>query len=278
MEPLPAGPGPPELYCQANLKPAEHQRCQIAECSPLYKWKTGRWKPCSEPCGKKGKQRRMVSCIKTKPDGLTKRVPKHFCPQELKPHTRQKCNRHSCDYSSCTTIRDSKWRLHGRALNLRDGEYHLLIGGVSMPIYCHGMGTRTNSPKEYLTLPAGERENYSEFYDRRLLNPNTCPDGGLRRDDCDCTIDSNGKGGVTVFSRLIFTETVILLLASDMTFARQLQGSKVAYGRGGDCYSALDCPQGRFSINLIGTRLKVHEDVKWEGSGPGASVHIDKRE
>lgn len=36
-----------------------------------------------------------------------------------------------------------------------------------MSIYCHGMSTY--EPKEYLTLPAGYRENYAEIYDKRLV-------------------------------------------------------------------------------------------------------------
>jgi hypothetical protein len=37
--------------------------------------------------------------------------------------------------------------------------------GISVSIYCHGMST--DSPQEYLSLPAGEDENFSEIYDRR---------------------------------------------------------------------------------------------------------------
>lgn len=46
-----------------------------------------------------------------------------------------------------------------------DKEYTLQIMGISVLIYCHGMST--DSPQEYLSLPAGEDENFSEIYDRR---------------------------------------------------------------------------------------------------------------
>jgi hypothetical protein len=36
-----------------------------------------------------------------------------------------------------------------------------------MTIYCHGM--LTAQPREYLTLPAGDSENYAEIYDKRLV-------------------------------------------------------------------------------------------------------------
>lgn len=49
----------------------------------------------------------------------------------------------------------------------RDNEYMLVVGGRNMKIYCHGMAT--SEPKEYLTLPAGYRENYAEIYDKRSV-------------------------------------------------------------------------------------------------------------
>lgn len=46
-----------------------------------------------------------------------------------------------------------------------DTEYLLVVGGKNMSIYCAGMNTST--PVEYLTLPAGERDNHAEIYDLR---------------------------------------------------------------------------------------------------------------
>lgn len=48
-----------------------------------------------------------------------------------------------------------------------DKEYTLQIMGINVSIYCHGMST--DSPQEYLSLPAGEDENFSEIYDRRYV-------------------------------------------------------------------------------------------------------------
>jgi hypothetical protein len=48
-----------------------------------------------------------------------------------------------------------------------DKEYTLQIMDINVSIYCHGMST--DSPQEYLSLPAGEDENFSEIYDRRYV-------------------------------------------------------------------------------------------------------------
>lgn len=48
-----------------------------------------------------------------------------------------------------------------------DKEYTLQIMGINVSIYCYGMSTY--SPQEYLSLPAGEDENFSEIYDRRYV-------------------------------------------------------------------------------------------------------------
>lgn len=46
-----------------------------------------------------------------------------------------------------------------------DQEYPIHILGRNISIYCHEMSA--NRPKEFLSLPAGEMENYSEFYSKR---------------------------------------------------------------------------------------------------------------
>ena len=45
-------------------------------------------------------------------------------------------------------------------------------------------------PKEYLTLHTGERENYSEIYGKRLMEPNSCPNNGTRDENCECVADA----------------------------------------------------------------------------------------
>lgn len=80
----------------------------------------------------------------------------------LKPQRKRKCNQRLCKPLTC---------LEAKKRNSKDGEYSLLIGGRNMSIYCHKM--MSNEPKEYLTLPAGDRENYAEIYNKRyFLNLN----------------------------------------------------------------------------------------------------------
>ena len=59
-----------------------------------------------------------------------------------------------------------------------NGEYQILFAGKNVSIYCHDMNSTL--PKEYLTLKAGETENYSEVYGKRLMQPNSCPNNGIR--------------------------------------------------------------------------------------------------
>lgn len=109
---------------------------------------------CSHACGRKGRQVRRLFCH----NKTGKKVPRYNCPAELKPQRKRKCNQRRCGPSSCLEIQR-------RSKATRDGEYTLIIGGRNMSIYCHGMGSR--EPKEYLTLPAGEKENFAEIYDKR---------------------------------------------------------------------------------------------------------------
>ncbi|XP_046400871.1 A disintegrin and metalloproteinase with thrombospondin motifs 9-like [Ischnura elegans] len=75
-------PGPPQQhYCSAHHKPAVVQGCQIVECPIVeYRWKTGKWKACSKPCGWKGKQRRLLSCVWIKRDGQMEPASKQLSP------------------------------------------------------------------------------------------------------------------------------------------------------------------------------------------------------
>ena len=52
------------------------------------------------------------------------------------------------------------------------------MGGKNISVYCHNMAS--NQPQEYLSLAAGQEENYSEVYGQRLVNPNSCPANGTR--------------------------------------------------------------------------------------------------
>ena len=48
------------------------------------------------------------------------------------------------------------------------------------------------------------------------------------------------------------------------------------YGEAGDCYSTANCPQGTFSINLMGTGLSVAKYSRWVGIGNKPSVWLQR--
>ena len=62
----------------------------------------------------------------------------------------------------------------------------MLVARRNVSIYCHQMNT--TRPREYITLPMGEEQNYSEMYGMRLSLPDTCPHNGSRH-HCACEED-----------------------------------------------------------------------------------------
>ena len=82
----------------------------------------------------------------------------------------------------------------------RDGEYQILFAGKNITVFCHQMNT--SLPKEYLTLHSGEKENFSEIYGKRLMEPNSCPNNGTRNDDCECVSDAQRRQGFTSFNKI----------------------------------------------------------------------------
>lgn len=130
------------------------------------------------------------------------------------------------------------------------------------------------APAEFLTLPAGEEGNFAEMYDKILVQPHTCPDGGERRPSCECVQDRSGHQGFTAFSKIRFNTTTLTVDTADFTFARVIVGAYVRYGEAGDCYSMARCPQGEFSINLSGTPLGVAPDTTWGTKGSHAAHQI----
>jgi hypothetical protein len=64
--------------------------------------------------------------------------------------------------------------------------------------------------------------------------------------------------------------------ANDFTFSKQIKGKPVPYGEAGDCYSKSKsgCPQGRFSIDLTGTGMKISRDTTWVGKGSNTSIWV----
>lgn len=247
--------------CSIIEKPENEQSCKLRECNDKYYWTAGTWRKCSHQCGRKGRQIRRLFCH----DRKGKKVARSNCPVTLKPQRKRKCNQRRCRPLTC---------LEAKKRNSKDGEYTLLIGGRNMSIYCHNM--MTNEPKEYLTLPAGDRENYAEIYNKRLLNPHSCPHDGQRNDSCNCVSEHGAISGRTMYKRVRIDVEKLIILANDYTFSRTDGAKRVEYGKAGDCYSSADCPQGRFSINLGGTYLKLSSKVNWIPQKSRAHLAIDR--
>lgn len=51
---------------------------------------------------------------------------------------------------------------------------------------------------------------------------------------------------------------------------------RVEYGKAGDCYSLVECPQGRFSIDLRGTALGLSSEITWVKETSTSSLAINR--
>ncbi|XP_065348450.1 A disintegrin and metalloproteinase with thrombospondin motifs 9 isoform X3 [Cloeon dipterum] len=256
-----------ESHCYSTEKPIAVQACHLEPCSSQFHWLTGPWKQCSAVCGKRGKKRRAVYCVGH--DRL--RVSNSYCRQDKMPVRKAKCNVMRCPGpSSCREVKFL--RRHSAA----DGTYTLNLFGMNISVYCHEM--HSHSPKEYLSLPTGEQENYSEFFHLSLKNPNSCPYNGKRPEKCDyCYDEKKGLSGTTVFTKIRFNPQSLKVTRDDFTFARLIRGKKyIPYGEAGDCYSNLVCPQGRFSVNLSGTPFRVSPTTGWLSNGGSMDQHPDE--
>lgn len=209
-----------------------------------------------------------------------KKVPKKFCPRSLKPPRKQKCNQKRCTtLKSCLDIKrhlqtstDAEYEISIPNAHARNRNHRRFI----VKVYCFHMNT--DAPKEFISLPNDGRDNYAEVYDKRLIDAETCPFNGQRNDNyCDCILSDSGLAGLTVFRKIRLNITTMQLIGDDYTFSRQNSGQRVPYGTAGDCYSRVrDCPQGRFSINLNGTGLRLNSRVRWTDSGIMSSKTINK--
>lgn len=65
-------------------------------------------------------------------------------------------------------------------------------------------------------------------------------------------------------------------LVDDFEFSHSNNGNRINFGTAGDCYSAVKCPQGRFSINLRGSGFRLSEDTGWEVRGTHSFKDIDR--
>lgn len=197
---------------------------------------------------------------------MSKRHCKKNVPASMKPAKKRKCPKKLCGFASCQDVKK-------KGASKGDGEYEILLGGRNISVFCHQMSS--NWPKEYLSLPKGEQENYSEVYGMRLLSPNSCPNNGSREPDCPCVKDDSPRAGMTVWSKIQLNITALSVNSYDFTFARKLHGEVVPYGEAGDCYSTANCPQvdkqsSYLDINLNLTKLPAGE-VLDQPDGDGAA-------
>uniref|UniRef100_A0A8C7J919 ADAM metallopeptidase with thrombospondin type 1 motif 20 n=1 Tax=Oncorhynchus kisutch TaxID=8019 RepID=A0A8C7J919_ONCKI len=248
-------------HCPEPHPPGTRQ-CLLRDCPQAAYWKVGPWSKCSQTCGA-GVMERRLECL------ASKGQPSKHCRPAERPESRAACRERECQlFMSC---REVQMRQEVRM----DGEFYLKVKSRILQIFCAEM--QTDFPKEYVTLRSGQTDNYSEVYGYRLLNPFECPYNGSRRQDCDCRNDYSAVG-YTLFHKVRLDISSLRIMTTDLQFSQTLLGRPVPFATAGDCYSAAKCPQGQFSINLIGTGLKVAETTKWTSQGNYVSVKVHRSE
>uniref|UniRef100_A0A8D3C798 ADAM metallopeptidase with thrombospondin type 1 motif 20 n=1 Tax=Scophthalmus maximus TaxID=52904 RepID=A0A8D3C798_SCOMX len=248
-------------YCPEPHPPGSRP-CLLRDCPHAAYWKVGPWSKCSQTCGA-GVMERRVECV------TSKGQPSKHCRPSERPESQAACQERECQlFASC---REAQMRQGVRI----DGEYYLKVRSRILQIYCAEM--QTDFPKEYVTLRSGQTDNFSEVYGHRLLNPFECPYNGSRRQDCNCRNDYSAAG-YTLFHKVRLDLSSLRIMITDLQFSQTLLGRPVPFATAGDCYSAAKCPQGQFSINLIGTGLKVAEASKWTSQGNYVSVKVHRSE
>lgn len=248
-----------QIACRPSEKPLSARPCNLGNCSDNV-WRVGPWLPCSVTCGG-GKQRRKIRCYNLE----GRRVPNSECDEDAKPQRRRHCYPRPCAAINCLDF-----RIRGNITE--DGEQDIYLRGRYVRIFCSKMNT--SQPQEYITLPRGEQDNYSEVYSKRLKNASTCPYRGARFDACDCETDDVMNSGLTSFQRIAINITTLSVYTQDLTFSQTHKGSPVPFGESGDCYSKVSCPQGRFSLSLLGTGFVVSPLTKWITVGNYSSSRI----
>ncbi|GFS63422.1 a disintegrin and metalloproteinase with thrombospondin motifs 9 [Trichonephila clavipes] len=63
-------------------------------------------------------------------------------------------------------------------------------------------------------------------------------------------------------------------LPHDWTFSHTQGQRPIPFAEAGDCYSIASCPQGRFSLSLLGTGFMVSSFTKWIADGNNPSSRI----
>ncbi|KAJ7983793.1 hypothetical protein DPEC_G00371300, partial [Dallia pectoralis] len=245
-----------------GISPVSFMPCNKGPCPGRPDWRVGIWGPCSVTCGE-GIMMRTVQCVSA--EGQTT----GSCPSDTQPDDRKSCSSPACHLpTSCSDVQS----LSGLQ---PDGEHLFNIHGKALKIYCAGM--LTDRPREYITLTAGEEENFSEVFGFRLIDPTQCPGNMTRREDCDCRRDYSAAG-LSSFTRIRLDLSHMHVITTDWQFSFTREGHRVPFATAGDCYSASRCPQGRFSINLSGTGFKLAEKTNWVSQGNYAVADIHRSE
>lgn len=235
-----------ERFCNGKTKPEIRKTCK-GYCNNGFRWEVGEWNPCNKPCSRKGKQKRNLYCYYGK-----KKVHLKYCPKELRPERRKKCDVEMCP--SCRALQEGMNKK-------RDGEYQLWIQGRNVTIYCYNM--QDSNPREYITLPY---DNYAEIFSESLRHPSRCLSRGQRSDYCESDM-RQGPYGFTHFKKIHINVTTLVVDSTDLTFATTVKGSPVNYGEAGDCQTRGLCPEGKFTINLLNTGFRVSPSTTWVGLG-----------
>lgn len=247
------------IGCSQIDKPKSVRSCNLGNCGNQYRWSVHDWTPCSRSCGI-GESHRKVECV----NEYNILQLESLCPDKM-PSNYKSCNTHTCPAKSC---RDIQLQL-GISY---DGEHQILIGnGDIIDVYCEGMNR--NNPREFVTLKADPRDNFSEIYGKRLREFSTCPEGGRRLRKCENCLDYDSSG-LTFFKKVRIDVRRMVIIPEDQTFSDRFGTNPPGFASAGDCYSNAKCPQGRFMINLTGTGLMMHPKVKWISRGWDTTQNI----
>ncbi|KRZ36996.1 A disintegrin and metalloproteinase with thrombospondin motifs gon-1, partial [Trichinella pseudospiralis] len=250
----------PAHLCKALPEPITKRQCFHGPCDSKYFWHPEPWTACSVHCGW-GIQERRLKCVDR--NGL--KTAKEYCSLELRPKKRRRCFVKNCEPRDCDEVRET------RNATI-DGHYHVWVYGNKVKVYCYGMASL--HPKEYLTV--NPETNFAEFYDKRLLYPFTCPYNGMRNDSCQCADEQTPNPGMTRFHKIQVDLHNMKVKLDDRLFSSTERGGFIPYATAGDCYSAVNCPQGRFSIDLRGTGFRVSPKTTWMHEGHRAFSEVKR--
>ena len=104
---------------------------------------------------------------------------------------------------------------------------------IPIQVYCHNINTPY--PREFITLAAGDEENYGYIYPLRLRR---YPDSA--RNACDGPTGrlNYSAAGRTKFSKVRLDLENMRIVREDFTFSvTDPFGKQIPYGSAGDCFS-----------------------------------------